>query len=366
MSNSGINIVDFGFIRYANCWEDADILLEGLSPEKNCRLISICSAGDNSFSLLVNEPSEVIAVDVNETQLWLAELKIAAIKNLSREEYLHFAGFRISYDRKETYQKLKNNLSEEAKAYWNYNLTVLDKGIIYNGKFEKYFNFFAKRLIPLMHNKKRRDELFRFKNKESQKAFYSDHWNNRRWRLFFKLFFSKYIMGKFGRDPKFLEQVQMNVSEYIYQKAGAHLSSVAAQDNYMLHFIITGNYGECLPHYAREENYDKIQSNIHRIVLKKGYLQDVAAENGKFDGYNLSDIFEYMDEITFRNITTGLISSANPGAKFAYWNLMVPRNISEMCNGVCIRNEKLSAELTKKDKGFFYNCFYIDELLRNE
>ena len=85
MSNTGINKVDFGFIRYANCWEDADILLEGLAPEINSRLISICSAGDNSFSLLVKDPAEVIAVDVNETQLWLTELKIAAIKNLSRE-----------------------------------------------------------------------------------------------------------------------------------------------------------------------------------------------------------------------------------------------------------------------------------------
>ena len=167
-------------------------------------------------------------------------------------------------------------------------------------------------------------------------------------------------MGNFGRDPKFLEQVKMNVSEYIFKKAADHLSSVGAQNNYMLRYIITGNYGECVPHYVRKENYEIIQKNISRIKLKKGFIQDVAKENGKFDGFNLSDIFEYMDESLFQNVSRDLILSSNPGAKFAYWNLMVPRNMAEINNG-CSRKNELSSALTKKDKGFFYNCFCIDE-----
>lgn len=38
-------------------------------------MLSVCSGGDNSFSLLTNEPSLVVAVDINKTQLYLAELK---------------------------------------------------------------------------------------------------------------------------------------------------------------------------------------------------------------------------------------------------------------------------------------------------
>ncbi|MFL5754490.1 MAG: DUF3419 family protein, partial [Bacteroidia bacterium] len=40
--------VNFEFIRYANCWEDADVLLEGLAPKNGGRILSIASAGDNS------------------------------------------------------------------------------------------------------------------------------------------------------------------------------------------------------------------------------------------------------------------------------------------------------------------------------
>ncbi|MBX9450241.1 MAG: BtaA family protein [Taibaiella sp.] len=48
--------VAFDFIRYANCWEDADILLKGLHPAKGSSILSIGSAGDNSFSLLSTQP----------------------------------------------------------------------------------------------------------------------------------------------------------------------------------------------------------------------------------------------------------------------------------------------------------------------
>ncbi len=52
MSEVLIQKVDFNIIRYANCWEDADILLEGLSPAEGSKILSIGSAGDNSFSTI--------------------------------------------------------------------------------------------------------------------------------------------------------------------------------------------------------------------------------------------------------------------------------------------------------------------------
>ncbi|MGV2481690.1 UNVERIFIED_CONTAM: DUF3419 family protein, partial [Salmonella enterica subsp. enterica serovar Weltevreden] len=45
-----IQHVDFNLIRYANCWEDADILSEALDIPTGKRILSIASAGDNSFS----------------------------------------------------------------------------------------------------------------------------------------------------------------------------------------------------------------------------------------------------------------------------------------------------------------------------
>ena len=44
------NRAAFDLVRYANCWEDADILLEALAVKQGDRCLSIASAGDNSSS----------------------------------------------------------------------------------------------------------------------------------------------------------------------------------------------------------------------------------------------------------------------------------------------------------------------------
>src|SRR5688572_14614588 len=86
--------VNFNFIRYANCWEDPELLLEAMTTlGPNKKILSVASAGDNSFSLLLLDPEMVVAVDINKTQLYLTELKKAAIAQLEYKEVLCFLGF---------------------------------------------------------------------------------------------------------------------------------------------------------------------------------------------------------------------------------------------------------------------------------
>ena len=69
-------------IKYSQCWEDAEILLKALKINKNDKVVSITSGGDNTLSLITNNPSEIYAVDSNFAQNYLMELKLKAIQNL--------------------------------------------------------------------------------------------------------------------------------------------------------------------------------------------------------------------------------------------------------------------------------------------
>ena len=60
---------DFSLIRYAQCWEDADVLLAALDPSPGAVCLSIASAGDNTLALLARSPARVVAVDLNTAQL---------------------------------------------------------------------------------------------------------------------------------------------------------------------------------------------------------------------------------------------------------------------------------------------------------
>ncbi len=358
MSGELKNTVDFDLIRYANCWEDADILLAGLKPKPGDKILSIGSAGDNSFSLLVADPEMVVAVDVNRIQLNLIELKKACFKRLSHPEMLAFLGFTDGSSRKETFDSIKDILPEDVKTYWELNIQQIEEGIIHQGKFEKYFQLFAAKILPWIHSKKTTEKLLALKSEVEQEQFYHKKWNSWRWRLLFKIFFSKYVMGKYGRDPEFLKEVKVNVGQTIFQKAENQLKSVRAQNNFILRYNLTGSFGNLLPHYLEPENFDKIKANLDRLHIVEGYAQEAFRLHGKFDCFNLSNIFEYMNPELFKNTATEIVDNCNDGGRIAYWNLMVPRNFADVTS--VEHQTEQSSDFTSIDKGFFYKQFNLD------
>lgn len=355
--------VAFNLIRYANCWEDAEVLLQGLSPEPGSRILSIGSAGDNSFSLLVTDPEIVVAVDVNPIQLWLIELKQQAIAQLDYNDVLAFLGFRPSSERLVLFDHIKSGLSKECRVYWESQRGTLQAGVISEGKFEGYFQLFARKILPWIHSQKSVAELLRPKSVAEQESFYENHWNTWRWRFFFKLFFSRYIMGKYGRDPEFLKEVEVSVGKTIYAKAGAHLRTVNAQRNYLLRYTLTGSFGDLLPHYLQPEHFRIIQSRIHRLQICRGFAEDAIRLHGTFRYMNLSNIFEYMNPELFQQTALQLINATEPGGRLAYWNLMVPRRIAEQFPDKVEYLGVLSNKLTSVDNGFFYQQFLADQIL---
>ncbi len=360
MSNS-INNVDFSLIRYANVWEDPEVLIQGLDLPENKRILSIASAGDNAFALLTTNPELVVAFDISSPQLHLVELKKSALKNLNYADCLAFLGFTSNENRLEVYKELKADLSHSAIDYWNKNDAAIQSGVIHVGKFEKYFQLFSRKVLPLIHSKRKVNELFAEKSAEEQQQFFIKKWNTWRWRLLFKLFFSKWFMGRKGRDKAFLNEVKTNVGSEIFKRSEEHLSSVNCQKNSMLHYIMKGEFGNFLPFYMQEENFNLIKNNLHKIELFNGFPDQAIEKFGKFDAFNLSDIFEYMNDDVFAQTAEGLKNGANKDAKFGYWNLLVDRRISAI-NPVdfeYLRTESVS--LSKVDTGFFYGCFIVDK-----
>lgn len=359
MMNNLSQDVRFDLIRYANCWEDAYLLMEACSPMTNDRVLSIASAGDNSFSFLHYDVQKVTAVDISLDQIYLCEIKKSGIRNLARTEFLEFIGVAPSNDRWNIYlNRIRPELTDEIHQWVIHHKSKIHEGIIFMGKFERYFSLFRNYIMPFIHNKQTISELFRMKSTTEQHEFYHTKWNTWLWKKVFYIFFSKLIMGKYGRDPQFLIHVGLpSVAEYIFNKAELELSSCNAQHNFMLDFIFNGNYTNAFPLYLTEAAYPKIQANIDRIEFKQVYIDEYAiSQNIKFDIFNLSNIFEYMDIRNFNKCVTSLISSCNHNARLAYWNLMVPRKIHALDQ---YQSNEINLSNLKQDYGFFYDKLYL-------
>ena len=350
----------FEIIRYAQVWEDSEILLQALKEKK--RVLSIASAGDNLLALLSQEREQVVALDLNRTQLFLVELKVAAFKALEYQELLAFLGVHDTDDRLKTLQKL--SLSKEAQSYWSSHTQEIAKGVIHIGKFERYFQLFSKRVLPLIHTKKRVAKLIEPKTAQERRDFYNKEWNNFRWRVLFKLFFSRTFMGFKGRDRAFFDHVDTDVSSTILAHTKYALTELDPSTNSYLHYILYSNYKERLPLYLQKENFLQIKNNLHKLewhhLSIEEYLQQ--HKTAKFDGFNLSDIFEYMSEEAYKTLLYALINSAEKEARLVYWNMMVTRKSDKEFQTLLQPLTELAQQLHKRDKTFFYKDFIIESV----
>lgn len=346
-----LNHTKHDYLRYANCWEDADVLLEALNINESDEVLSIGSAGDNTFSILSQNPKRVVAVDLNLPQLHLIELKKSAFQVFEYDSFLEFLGFTPCNNRLDLFNQVRKYLSEEALQFWDSNHEIIENGVIYSGKFERYFHTFRTKVLPYIHPEKRVQELFREKSELEQTIFFDKKWNSIRWRLLFKIFFSKFVMGRLGRDPAFLKQVELNVSEFILSQSKKCIRDKKVQENYFLDFILRGKFNIGLPHYARKENFEAIKQNIHKLEIKHGYVEQV---DGTFSKFNLSNIFEYMDESTFEKTVKELSNISQKNAKYAYWNLMVNRQMHNF-----EPFDECKNWLIQIDKCFFYKSVHL-------
>jgi S-adenosylmethionine-diacylglycerol 3-amino-3-carboxypropyl transferase len=355
---------DFSAIRYAQCWEDADVLLAGLDVRPGDVCLSIASAGDNSLALLTRSPKRVIALDLNPAQFACADLRVAAYRELAHPELLELIGSTPSKRREDLYRRCRPLLDADARAFWDAHPAEVRAGIGGAGKFERYFGLFRRRVLPFVHSGCTVHRLLRGGSRAERFAFYRGSWDGWRWRLLFRVFFSRFVMGRLGRDPGFFTYVQGSVADHVIQRTRHALTELNPAENPYLQWIMTGRHLTALPLALRAEHFDTIRANIDRIewhcASVEAFLDTARAE--PIDCYNLSDIFEYMSEANYHQLLDRLVRHANPGARLAYWNMLVPRTRPESMADRLEPLTELSMELFARDKATFYSRFVIERV----
>lgn len=355
---------DFTGVRYAQCWEDADVLVEALGIGPGARVLSIASAGDNSFAMLARGAARVLAVDLSPAQIACVEIRAAMYRQLVHAEFLELYGSRPSARRRALYARVRPGLSADAAAFWDAHDGGAAAGVGAIGKFERYFSVFRRFVLPLVHRRSRRDAILSPRSREERVAYYRDVWDNRRWRALFRIFFSRTVMGRAGRDPEFFRYVEGDVAGRILTRARYALTELDPTDNPYLQWILTGGHPLALPFALRPGNYDAIRENLGALEWRCCALEDVldAESTRAFDAFNLSDIFEYMSEQAAAALLARIADAGRPGARLAYWNMLVPRRRPEALSHRLVPLEGLAAQLFVRDKAFFYSALVVEEV----
>jgi S-adenosylmethionine-diacylglycerol 3-amino-3-carboxypropyl transferase len=362
MASEAAGRADFSAIRYAQCWEDAGILVQALDPGPGKRCLSIASAGDNTLALLARNPEYVLAIDLSLAQLACLELRVAAYRTLQHEELLALIGSIPSQNRIKLYRRCRDYLSAPAAHFWDEHSKFVEDGIGGCGKFEGYFKSYRTKILPLIHSRQRIHALLEERAREQRIEFYNHMWNNWRWRSLFRIFFSRRVMGALGRDPKFFRYVEGCVSERILARTRYALTELEPAKNPYIWWILTGKHNESLPFALREENFESIRRNLDRLEWRQAALEDLSEADGPFDCFNLSDIFEYMSEQNYKEQLRRIVSRSRSGARLAYWNMLAPRKRPEAMADTLDELTDVAASLFARDQAFFYSAFVVERV----
>jgi len=351
-------------IRYAQCWEDADVLLDALAVQPGEACLSIGSGGENSLSLLTRDPARVVAVDMEPAQIACLELKAEGFRRLAHPELLELVGAVPSDRRAALYARVRGGLSPSARAFWDARPAVIAGGVGSAGRFERYFALFRRHVLPLIHTRAETDALFRPRTPEARRHFYDTVWNNRRWRLLFRLFFSRAVISRFGRDARFFRYIEGSVARRIMVQVRHGLAELDPADNPYLQWIAYGRFVSALPHALRAENFEAIRGRIDRLEPRLAPVERLLAEAGPgtFSRFNLSDVFEYLPPASSDALFEAVARAGRPGGRVAYWNMLAQRRPPARLAGRFQTLEALGRQLHERDRACFYRAFWVDEL----
>lgn len=121
-------------IIYNISWEDPAIDHRVLKCGPEDVVLTISSAGCNVLDYVLEGPKKVIAVDMNCAQLALLELKLAAIRSCSHDEFFRLFGESEYTLFADIYaSRLRPHLSPDAADFWDANGSIIRNNLMFAG-----------------------------------------------------------------------------------------------------------------------------------------------------------------------------------------------------------------------------------------
>ncbi len=351
-------------IRYAQCWEDADVLLAALQPGRDATCLSVASAGDNVLALAGHGAGRVIAVDLNPAQLACLALKMAAFAALSHEELLAFSGELPCKDRPALYARCRKVLTPCYRPFWDHASDDIARGFARRGKFERFLDGFRQGPLALIQGEEKVTELLALQQRLDRREFYKTRWNTLWWQLSGKLVFSRLLFSRLARHPDFTRHAEQALWPTLQQRIFHALVTLNPAANPYVRWILTGHYGPALPWHLRPENFAAVREGLSRIELFQGSLESLLQRlpDDSIDACNLSDVFEYLPVGQYHEVLNDLARVGAPGCRLAYWNLLVHRRRPAALTAQIISRPDIARPLFRVDKAFFYSDFVVEEV----
>jgi S-adenosylmethionine:diacylglycerol 3-amino-3-carboxypropyl transferase len=264
-------------IYYSHINEDNRVERALLKAYTFSTAVAICGSGERVLSLMDSRAcKKLVVVDYNEEAIFLLQLKIAALTQLSVDDYLRFIGHfdMPGEERIAVFPSLQRHLPVKAGAFWQNNLKLIKKGILDIGHFENFLQN-ARPYTDFWLGKSFRNI---FKTGGHQHRF-----SAARWKLLQQIFSHKMVYRLFGnRDVAFtgssaqLERIPLALNKII--------QNGKASSCFMTHLVFKGHLLEM----DQKELPPSLQKNVLAVIKERLFNHEIQIN------YRVADLLQFL------------------------------------------------------------------------
>ena len=345
-------------------WEDPALDRAAFALGPGAAVATVGSGGCNVLTLLLDDPGRVLAFDYNPTQVWVLELKVAAFRRLDHGNLLELFGVRPSSRRAALLARVADDLSPQARDYFQSCDWLVEHGLLGGGRYERFVRAFQL-VLRATHGRRRLEELFLDRDAPGRAAFFEDHWNTWAWRLLFKAFFNKTVLARRGLSADYFafDDGSRSFAESFANRAAHALRDLSVRDNPFLARYVLGRFldEDHLPEYLQRDHFDLVRARVDRLRVVHADVRDVFDDvaPASFDAICLSNVFELMSESETAQALAKVARALRPGGTVTLRNLMVPRAVPPALAEKLVLDAALSRALHAQDRSFVYSSFLV-------
>jgi S-adenosylmethionine-diacylglycerol 3-amino-3-carboxypropyl transferase len=353
-------------LAYSQAWEDPAVLIRALRLGPEDDALSICGAGDNPFALVLAGARSVLCVDTSEPQLALAEYKLRAAQALPLQSFRSALGLDAFGRRVWFYHHVRPALGPRAIGFLDAHEDLVREGLVGAGAFERGLRRFREQVLSRIHPAPRIERMLALEDPDAQAGLYSAEWDTVRWRGLFRLAFDRRIMARRGRAPDALSGGPRDIPAEMHGRAARVLCDLPAAPNFFLQWYLAGRYPDLErgPPYLTTAGHAALKARGDRLRFVAGDVLEVlrGCASDSLSAFNLSNIFEYMDEAQLEAVLHEVSRVGRPGARICYWNLLVDRHRPASLADRIERDEPLGRTLTAGDRAFVYGAVRVERV----
>ena len=368
----------FSSLVYPQIWEDPVVDREALRIESGQRVITIASGGCNALSYLVDDPAEIIAVDLNASHAALNRLKNAALRHLP--DYDSFYAFFGAADKKSNISlydsHISDRLDDATRTFWNSrditgrrNIERFARGFYRHGLLGHFIA--AGHFAAKLYGRDPRNML-KATSIADQRAIYERELKplleKRAVRAILNLRSSLFGLGI---PPAQYDDISGGrpMHEVVEERLSRLACDFDLNDNYFAWQAFNRGYAPDgkgpLPIYLQPENYEAIRERASRIHMRNiSYTEQLRALPAQhLDRYILLDAQDWMNDAVLTELWTEITRTARPGARVIFRTAgeesILPGRIPDTILNRWTYEAEASRAWVARDRSAIYGGFHL-------